>query len=1063
MWIVRLALKRPYTFVVMSMVIVILGMLAVFRMPTDIFPDIDIPVASVIWSYTGLSPEEVAEVITIRCERSFTTSVNDIEHMESQSLPGLAIIKVFFHPNAKIEAAIAQLAASSQSVLHSLPLGIFPPSIIRYNASSVPILQLSLSSDTMSEQSIYDYGYNYIRTQMANVQGASFPLPFGGRPRQIMVDIDPRALYAQGLSATDIASAIDAQNIILPSGTAKIGTREYNVRLNGSPDIVEGFNNLPIKQTNGSTVYIRDVAHVRDGYAVQTNIVRHNGTRGALLTVLKSGGSSTLQIVQRLKEILPRIQSTLPRELRVKLLFDQSIFVRAAINGVLKEAVTAALLTALMILLFLGSWRSTLIVCISIPLSILTSLAIMHLLNETINVMTLGGLALAVGILVDDATVEIENIHRNLGQGKPIVRAILDGAQQIAVPAFVSTLCICIVFVPVVFLTGAAKYLFTPLALAVALAMMASYILSRTLVPTMVKYLVRNEVDRYRLPEGEQHGGGVFWEVHHAFNRRFERMRDGYRRLLDTALRHRKLVAFCFFLITLACVALYPFIGTDFFPQVDAGQLRVHVRAPAGTRVEETEQIYARVEKTIRSVIPADELSDILDDIGLPYSGFNVAFSDAGIIGDFDGEILVSLRAGDHGSTAGYIRTLRRRLKAEYPDLTIFFQPADIVGQTLNFGLPAPIDVQVAGPLSNAPADYKIAKQIEQRLALIPGAVDVHVHQVLNVPELRLKVDRTRAEQMGLTQRGVANSLLVALSSSLQISPNYWINPANQIDYPVAVQTPEYRVDSTEALLSTPVHTAGNGSTQLLSNLAQLDRGTTASVVDHYNVQPVYDVFAGVQDRDLGGVAGEVDRVLDEFRSKLPRGSFFSTRGQVETMRTSFIGMGVGLVFAILLVYFVMVVNFQSWLDPFIILMALPGALSGILLMLFLTQTTVNVPSLMGAIMSIGVATANSILLVNFANDLRRSGEDARTAALEAGFTRLRPVIMTALAMIVGMVPMALGMGEGGEQNAPLGRAVIGGLLMATFATLFFVPVVYSVLRRKPPQSFDELEVDAEG
>jgi multidrug efflux pump subunit AcrB len=1064
MWIVRLALKRPYTFVVMSMVIVILGALAVLRMPTDIFPDIDIPVASVIWSYTGLSPEEVAEVITIRCERSFTTSVNDIEHMESQSLPGLGIIKVFFHPNAKIEAAVAQLAASSQSVLHSLPEGIFPPSILRYNASSVPILQLSLSSDTMSEQAIYDYGYNYIRTQMANVQGASFPLPFGGRPRQIMVDIDPRALYAQGLSAADIAAAIDAQNIILPSGTAKIGTREYNVRLNGSPDVVEAFNNLPVKQTNGSTVYIRDVAHVRDGYAVQTNIVRHNGTRGALLTVLKSGGASTLEIVRRLKEILPRIQSTLPRELRMKLLFDQSIFVRAAINDVLKEAITAALLTALMILLFLGSWRSTLIVCISIPLSILASLAILHLLNETVNVMTLGGLALAVGILVDDATVEIENIHRNLGQGKPIVRAILDGAQQIAVPAFVSTLCICIVFVPVVFLTGAAKYLFTPLALAVALAMMASYLLSRTLVPTMVKYLVRNEVDRYRVHEGgEQHGGGVFWEVHHAFNRRFERMRDGYKRLLATALRHRKLVAFCFFLITVACVSLYPFIGTDFFPQVDAGQLRVHVRAPAGTRVEETEQIYARVEKTIRSVIPADELSDILDDIGLPYSGFNVAFSDSGIIGDFDGEILVSLRPGDHGSTAGYIRTLRRRLKAEYPDLTIFFQPADIVGQTLNFGLPAPIDVQVAGPLGNAPGNYKIAKQLERRLALIPGAVDVHVHQVLNVPELRLNVDRTRAEQMGLTQRGVANSLLVALSSSLQVSPNYWINPANQIDYPVAVQTPEYRVDSTEALLSTPVHTAGNRSTQLLSNLAQLDRGTTASVVDHYNVQPVYDVFAGVQDRDLGGVAGEVDRVLDEFRPQLPRGSFFSTRGQVETMRTSFIGMGVGLLFAVLLVYFVMVVNFQSWLDPFIILMALPGALSGILLMLFLTQTTVNVPSLMGAIMSIGVATANSILLVNFANDLRRSGEDARTAALEAGFTRLRAVIMTALAMIVGMVPMALGMGEGGEQNAPLGRAVIGGLLMATFATLFFVPVVYSVLRRKPPQSFDELEVDAEG
>ncbi|HUJ22834.1 MAG TPA: efflux RND transporter permease subunit [Bryobacteraceae bacterium] len=1062
MWIVRLALKRPYTFVVMALVIVILGVLAIFRMPADIFPEINIPVASVIWSYSGLSPEEMAEVITIRCERSFTTSVNDIEHMESQSLPGVAIIKVFFHPNAKIEAAVAQLAASSQSVLHSLPLGIFPPAILRYNAASVPILQLSISSDTMSEQALYDYGYNYIRTQMANVQGASFPLPYGGKPRQIMVDIDPHALYAQGLSAADVSNAINAQNIILPSGTAKIGSREYNVRLNGMPEVVEAFNNLPVKQVNGSTIYVRDVAHVRDGYAIQTNIVRHNGSRGSLLTVLKTGSASTLDIVKRLKQILPRVRSTLPPQLNLKLLFDQSIFVRAAINGVLREAIAAALLTALMILLFLGSWRSTLIVCISIPLSILTSLAILHLLNETVNVMTLGGLALAVGILVDDATVEIENIHRNLGMGKPIVRAILDGAQQIAVPAFVSTLCICIVFVPVIFLTGAARYLFTPLALAVALAMTASYILSRTLVPTMVKYLIRSEVHRYRVPEGEaEPDGGIFRLAHHGFHRGFERMREGYRRLLATALVHRKLVALCFFLVTLACAALYPFIGTDFFPPVDAGQIRLHVRAPAGTRIEETEHVFARVEDTVRRIIPASELSDILDDIGLPYSGVNITYSDSGIIGEFDGEILISLKPGEHGPTSEYIRQLRKQLKTQYPELGVFFQPADIVGQTLNFGLPAPIDVQVAGPLTNAAANYDIAKEIEQRLAQIPGAVDVHVHQVLDVPELRLNVDRTRAGQLGLTQRNVADSLLVSLSSSMQISPNYWINPANQIDYPVAVQTPEYRVNSTEALLATPVHTASTRTTQLLSNLARLDRGTTPSVVTHYNVQPVFDIYANVQDRDLGSVAREVDGVLDQLRPKLPRGSFFETRGQVETMRTSFVGLGVGLIFAVLLVYFVMVVNFQSWLDPFIILMALPGALCGILLTLFLTETTVNVPSLMGAIMSIGVATANSILLVNFANDLRRAGEDARTAALNAGFTRLRPVLMTALAMIVGMLPMALGIGEGGEQNAPLGRAVIGGLLMATFATLFFVPVVYSALRSRPPQDFDELHVEA--
>ncbi|HVP46694.1 MAG TPA: efflux RND transporter permease subunit [Bryobacteraceae bacterium] len=1068
MWIVRLALKRPYTFVVMALVIIILGVLAIFRMPTDIFPEINIPVASVIWSYAGVSPEEMAEIITIRCERSFTTSVNDIEHMESESLPGIAVIKIFFQPNAKIEAAVAQLAASSQSVLHSLPTGIFPPSILRYNASSVPILQLSISSETMSEQEIYDYGYNFIRTQMANVQGASFPLPFGGRPRQIMVDIDPRALYAQGLSASDVANAINAQNIILPSGTAKIGIREYNVRLNGSPEVVAAFNNLPVKQGNRATVYVRDVAHVRDGYAIQTNIVRHNGTRGSLLTVLKNGGASTLQIVQRLKQMLPRIRSTLPSQLKLTLLFDQSVFVRAAINGVLKEAVVAALLTALMILLFLGSWRSTVVVCVSIPLSILTSLAILHLLNETVNVMTLGGLALAVGILVDDATVEIENIHRNLAQGKPILLAILDGAQQIAVPAFVSTLCICIVFVPVIFLSGAARYLFTPLAMAVVLAMMASYILSRTLVPTMVKYLVGSEVERYRELEGagRVHDQGIFWQFHHSFHRGFERMREGYRRTLDAALHHRNLTAVCFFLITVACVALYPFIGTDFFPQVDAGQIRFHVRAPAGTRVEETEQIFARVENTVRSVIPARELSDILDNIGLPYSGFNVAFSDSGTIGEFDGEILVSLKPGEHAPTGDYIRELRTRLNAQYPNLTFFFQPADIVGQTLNFGLPAPIDVQIVGPLSNASGNYEIAKQIERHLARIPGAVDVHVHQVLNVPELRLNVDRTRAEQVGLTERNVADSLLVALSSSMTTSPNYWINPQNAVDYPVAVQTPEYRMDSTEALLSTPIHAPNTRGPQLLSNVARLDRGTTASVVTHYNVQPLYDVYANVQDRDLGSVAREADRVLADFQSKLPRGSFLETRGQVETMRSSFVGLGVGLLFAIVLVYFVMVVNFQSWLDPFIILMALPGALSGILLMLFLTQTTISVPSLMGAIMSIGVATANSILLVNFANDLRRSGqnlEGARAAALEAGFTRLRPVIMTALAMIVGMVPMALGMGEGGEQNAPLGRAVIGGLLMATFATLFFVPVVYSVLRNKPPKDLDEIEIEARG
>jgi multidrug efflux pump subunit AcrB len=1038
MWIVRLALRRPYTFVVMALLIVALGGLAIFRMPTDIFPEINIPVVSVIWTYAGISPQEMADIVTVRCERAFTTNVNDIEHMESQSLPGLSIIKLYFHPNAKVEAAVAQLGAASQSVLHSLPTGMTPPMILRYNASSVPILQLSISSDSMPEQALYDYGYNFIRTQMSTVQGASFPLPFGGKPRAIMVDLDPGALFAQGISPSDVVNAINDQSLIIPSGEVRIGAHDFTVKLNSLPERVAAFNNLPIKQSNGTTIYVRDVAHVRDGFAVQQNIVRHNGRRGALLSVLKNGGASTLDIVSKLKSILPRIQSTLPPALKINQLFDQSIFVRAAIEGVVKEAVIAALLTALMILLFLGSWRSTIVVCVSIPLSILTSLAILNLLGQTINVMTLGGLALAVGILVDDATVEIENIHRNLAQRKPMIRAILDGAQQIAKPAFVSTLCICIVFVPVIFLTGAARYLFAPLALAVVLAMMASYILSRTLVPTMVNYLLRGEIGR--APRG----------FHHAFNQRFDRFRNAYTNLLAAALDHRKLVAACFLGLLIVTGCLIPFIGTDFFPRVDAGQIRLHVRAPAGTRVEQTEVYFAQVEDTIRGTIPRDELSDILDDIGLPYSGLNVAIGDSGIIGQFDGEILVSLKP-EHHSTWDYISRLRARLNRQYPDLTFFFQPADIVGQILNFGLPAPIDIQVIGPNANAAKNYQVAKAIQQRLSRVPGAVDVHIHQVVDVPEMRFNVDRTRAQQLGLTQKDIADSVLVSLSSSAQTAPNYWINPVTDVDYPIQVQTPLYRNESMAALMNTPLRSISGSSTQLLSNVAGVQRGSTAAVINHYNVQPLYDIYANVQDRDLGSLASDVAHLLDEFTPKLAKGSFFETRGQVETMRTSFIGLGVGLLFAILLVYFIMVVNYQSWLDPFIILMALPGALAGILLALFLTQTTINVPSLMGAIMSIGVATANSILLVNFANDLRLKGEGARTAALEAGFTRLRPVLMTALAMIVGMLPMAIGWGEGGEQNAPLGRAVIGGLVVATVATLFFVPVVYSVLRKKPP------------
>ena len=1072
MWIVRLALRRPYTFVVMSLMIALLGGLAIIRMPTDIFPEINIPIVNVIWTYTGISAEDMARRVVTPIERGLTTSVIDIEHLESQSVNGVGVMKVFFHPDARIEAALAQISASTQSVLRVLPPGIFPPFLLRYNASSVPILQMGISSPSLTEQEIYDYGYNFIRTQMATVQGASVPLPYGGKPRQIMVDLDPKAMYANNLSATEVSAAINAQNLILPAGFARMGDREYTVRLNSSPELVQALNDLPVKQVRGATVYVRDVAHVRDGYAVQQNIVRQDGRRSTLLTVLKNGGASTLDIVSRVKSTLPRILSTLPPGLNVKFLFDQSLFVRAAIDSVVREAIIAALLTALMILLFLGSWRSTVIVCMSIPLSILTSLIVLYFFDQTLNVMTLGGMALAVGILVDDATVEIENIHRNLAQGKPIVRSILDGAQQIAVPAFVSTLCICIVFVPVIFLQGAAKFLFTPLAAAVVLAMMASYILSRTLVPTMVRFLLASEVDRYRseadellgheehsaaaAPSGKPAGRDIFWLVHDIFNHGFGKLREGYRGLLSLTLRHRGLAFVMFLLFCGVSGALYPLIGHDFFPRVDAGQFRLHVRAPAGTRIESTEQLFSRVEDTIRETIPRGEISNILDNIGLPANGINLAFTDSSTISSADGEIMVSLKPGEHGPTWEYVRKLRGRLRDAYPEATFFFQPSDIVSQILNFGLPAPVDVQVVG--RNEKANYRVAKQIADRIEKIPGAADVHVHQVANIPTINVDVDRTRASQVGLTQRDIANSLLISLSSTSQVAPNYWLNPTNGVNYPVNVQTPLYRVDSTATLGSTPI-SAGGSAPQLLSNLASFERGEEMAVVNHYNVQPVFDIYANVENRDLGSFADEVQKVLNNVRKNLPRGSYIDVRGQVETMRSSFVGLGFGLIFAVLLVYFVMVINFQSWLDPFIILTALPGALCGILWMLFLTQTTISVPALMGAIMSIGVATANSILLVTFANEQRALGKSPTEAALEAGYTRLRPVIMTALAMIIGMLPMAIGFGEGGEQNAPLGRAVIGGLVVATFATLMFVPVVYSVLRRHEPKSYEsELE-----
>ena len=1075
MWIVRLALRRPYTFTVMAILIVLMGIVTITRMATDIFPKIDIPVVSVIWSFPGVAPEEMEKRFVTVTERAMTTTVNDIEHIESQSYNGVSVIKVFFHEGAKVEAGVAQVTSITQTLLRILPPGTTPPLILQYSASNVPILQLGLTSKTLSEQQLYDLGLNFIRTQLATVQGAQVPLPYGGKSRQVMVDIDPQKLFGKGLSPADVSNALNAQNVILPAGTQKIGDREYNVRLNSSPELLQALNDLPIKQVNNAMVYIRDVAHVRDGFAVQTNIVAQNRVRSALLTVLKSASASTLDIISRVKAALPRIKATLPPELDITQLFDQSIFVRAAINGVVKEGVIAACLTALMILLFLGSWRSTLVVATSIPLSILCSVIILSALGQTLNLMTLGGLALAVGILVDDATVEIENIHRNLAMKKPMVRAILDGASQIAVPAFVSTLCICIVFVPIFFLSGTARFLFQPLAMAVIFAMLASYLLSRTVVPTMVRFLLREHLDEIdtslaQSVEGSDGGeekianrsrenptaprlsglGQIFgflsW-IHEKFNHVFEKLRARYVNALRWCLEHRRLVFGAMGAMVLVSVALVPFLGRDFFPAVDAGQFRLHVRAPAGTRLESTQERFFQVGNAIREVIPPNEIQNVLDNIGLPTSGINLAFGDSSTISSADGEILVALNP-NHKPTAQYVRILREKLHRDFPDMEFFFSAPDIVGQILNFGIPAPIDIQITG---RDPKGYDIANEIKTRVAQIPGAVDTHVHQLVHGPDLRVNVNRTRAEQIGLTQSNVAQTMLISLSSSGQTAPNYWLNFQNGVNYQVAVQTPQYKMDTLQDLKNTPVVAPNLPRPELLGNLATVERRESPVIVNHYNVQPVFDVLANVQGRDLGGVADGVAKVVDSFKSKLPRGTFLSIRGQVQSMNSSFAGLGAGLIFAIVLVYFLMAVNFQSWTDPFIIIMALPGALCGIIWMLFITGTTLNVPSLMGAIMAIGVATANSILIVTFANDERCAHENknAFDAALAAGFTRLRPVIMTALAMIIGMLPMSLGLGEGGEQNAPLGRAVIGGLLVATVTTLFFVPVVYSLLRKK--------------
>ncbi len=1051
MWLVRLALKHTYTFIVMAVLIVLMGAVSIARMPTDIFPEIDIPVISVIWNYNGLAPEEMERRIVNSYERVLTTTVNDIDHIESQSLFGMAIIKIFFQPGAKIEASIAEVTAVSQTVLRQMPVGTTPPLIIRYSASNVPILQLALGGKNLSEQQLFDLGMNFIRADLATVPGAQNPYPYGGRNRQIMIDIDPERLYARGLSPRDVNTALGLQNVVLPTGTAKMGVTEYPVAVNSSPALLDEIADLPIRTVNGTQVFVRDVASVRDGFAPQTSMVHVEGKRSVLMSVLKSGRASTLAVVDAIRAQLPKTLARLTPDLEVSLLFDQSLFVRAAVKSVLHEAVIAAALTALMILCFLGSWRSTVIVVISIPLSILVSISVLHLLGHTLNVMTLGGLALAVGILVDDATVEIENIHRNMLRKPTMVQAIMTGAQEIAAPAFVATLCICIVFVPVAFITGAARSLFVPLSLSVVFAMLTSYGLSRTLVPTLSRLLLRKEQHAHGHPSSH----GPWARFVHAFERGFDRLRSRYGELLAWCLHNRPLFIVTFAAFLLGSLCLFPFIGRDFFPTVDAGLIKLHVRGVPGTRIEETERRIATIEDTIREVIPAHEIDTMLDNIGMPISGINLSLSEGALISSADAQIFVSLRKG-HKPTGHYVQALREKLAEVHPEATFFFLAPDISTQVLNFGLPAPIDVQVTGPVGADRETYEIAQRILAAMRTVKGAVDVHMAQVPSTPQVKIEIDRTKAAQVGLSQRDVASDLFVSLSSSGQAAPSYWVDPRRGVQYLVAVQTPQHENDSIDALTTTPVSTARGP--QLLGNLAAVSRTSGAVNITHYNISRTYDVQASVAGTDLGAVGRAVERILEQLRPQLPRGTTVTLKGQVESMSSSFRGLSYGLIFAVVLVYLLMVVNFQSWLDPFVILMALPGAVSGMLWMLYLTGTTISVPALMGAIMCVGVATANSILVVTFANEQRLCGRDATQAALAAGMTRLRPVIMTALAMIIGMLPMSLGLGEGSEQNAPLGRAVVGGLAFATMSTLFFVPVMYSLLRTHVRRHDPEIE-----
>jgi multidrug efflux pump subunit AcrB len=1042
MWIVELAIRRPYTFVVVSMLIALLGVLSITRMPVDIFPSINLPVVSVIWSYTGLPPEEMQDRIVSISERAMTTVTSEIEHLESNSLNGIGVIKVYLRQGADVGKTVALMSAVNQTILKVLPPGITPPLVTAFSTSDVPVMQLGVNSSKLSEAELYDYGLSFIRPRLATAGGCSIPLPYGGKQRQVMVDINTDQLNAKGLSPNDVTTALNLQNIILPSGTAKIGTREYPVKMNSSPLTLDELNMYPVKQVGDATIYFKDIGTVHDGYATQTNIVNQNGRRSTMLNILRSGGVSTLAVVENIKKALPGLMQTLPKELNIEILTDQSIFVKAAIKQVVSEAITAACLTGLLMLCILGSWRSTLIVVTSIPLAILASIVCLNATGQTLNTMTLGGLALAVGMLVDDATVEVENIHRNLALHKPIVKAVLDSAAEIATPAIVSTLAICIVFVPVTLLTEPARSLFVPLAMAVIFAMLASYFLSRTLVPVMARYLL----SEHKEEDDDKEPTSAFGKIYKTIDTNFNNLRDRYHRLLDRALAQPKKVIAAFLGAYALCLCLIPFVGQDFFPAVDGGQLRIHIIAPKGSRIEETERVFKDVEARIRRIIPNDEIKVITQNMGLPASGINLSYGDNVTFSDFDGEMLISLTPEHKKSVFAYAKEIRKVLRTQMPEISFFFQPADITSQILNAGLPAPIDIQISG--RDTAKVYEIALALQKQVALVPGAVDVTLLQVPDEEQLMVNVNRTKALELGLTQRDVSNSVLVSLSSSFQTQPNYWVNPKNGVNYYLAVQTPTYQINTADDIATLPIAVTKNQPPVLLKTVAQIGRGTTPAIASHYQIMPVFDIFMNTQDRDLGGVTADTKKIVADMQKHLPRGVFINIRGQADSMNAAFSGLLGGLVFALVLVYLLLVVNFQSWLDPFIILMASPGTLSGVVLMLFLTQTTFSVPALMGAIMSIGVASANSILMVTFAEEKRQEGLDPVKSSSAAGFTRFRPVIMTALAMIIGMLPMSTGLGEGGSANAPLGRAVIGGLLVATFATLFFVPVVFSLLKK---------------